>query len=122
MSLDSILLAHLWRTGSGQETITWNGEPSDNYPQVNLVQVRDITVTASGPAIASTRISGGSLIFSGSGGTADGTYFVLASTNIAIPLTSWAILSTHSFDASGNFTVTNTMNSNNTQCFYLLKE
>ena len=109
-------------TGSGQETITLNGEPSDNYPQVNLVQVRDITVTASGPAIASTRISGGSLIFSGSGGTADGTYFVLASTNIAIPLTSWANLSTHSFDASGNFTVTNTMNSNNTQCFYLLKE
>lgn len=29
--------------GSGAETITLNGEPSDNYPQVNLLQVRDIT-------------------------------------------------------------------------------
>jgi hypothetical protein len=109
-------------TGSDQETITLNGEPSDNYPQVNLVQVRDISVAASGPVIASTRISGGSLIFSGSGGMADGTYYVLASTNIATPLTNWAILSTQSFGASGNFTITNTMNSNNTQCFYLLKE
>ena len=31
--------------GSGSETVTLNGNPSDNYPQVNLVQVRDITST-----------------------------------------------------------------------------
>ena len=29
-------------TAAGSETVTLNGQPSDNYPQVNLAQVRDI--------------------------------------------------------------------------------
>ena len=31
---------------NSQETITLNGNPSDNYPQVNLVQIRDLTAPA----------------------------------------------------------------------------
>jgi hypothetical protein len=109
-------------TGSDQETITLNGEPSDNYPQVNLVQVRDITVMASGPVIASTRISDGNLIFSGTGGITNGTFNVLTSTNVATPLANWTPLSTNTFDGSGNFSVTNAINPNASQSFYLLKQ
>ncbi len=107
--------------GSGSETVTLNGEPSDNYPQVNLVQVRYITVTASRPVIASTRTSGGNLIFSGSGGTADGTYCVLTSTNLTTPIANWTPIATNLYDASGNFSVTNVLQYNNSARFYIIK-
>ena len=108
--------------GSGSETITLNGEPADNYPQVNLLQVRDITVTASGPVIGSPRISGTNLTFSGVGGMADGTYNVLTSTNLATPLTSWTSVATDFYDASGNFNVTNALTHNNSGQFYIIKQ
>ena len=47
--------------------------------------------------------------------------YVLTSTNVATPLTNWTMLSTNNFDANGAFSVTNAINSNVSQCFYLLK-
>src|SRR5439155_11053410 len=48
------------------------------------------------PVISSTKLSGGNLIFSGTGGTANGSYCVLTTTNLTTPMTNWTALVTNS--------------------------
>jgi autotransporter-associated beta strand protein len=61
--------------------------------------------------------SGGSLVLSGSGGTALGDYRVYASTNLALP-SSWIPIATNQFDSSGDFIFTNTINPANPAQFF----
>jgi len=61
------------------------------------------------------------LVMSGSGGPANGDYYVLVSTNVALPLNLWTRLVTNQFDSSGNFNFTNTPDLNAPQNFYLLQ-
>jgi autotransporter-associated beta strand protein len=61
------------------------------------------------PRIGSIKLSGSTLIFSGSNGVAGNNYYVIASTNLVLPLASWTRLATNSYDASGNFSFTNTV-------------
>jgi hypothetical protein len=49
-------------------------------------------------------VSAGSFVFGGSGGTPNGMYELLTTTNLLSP---WAPIATNSFDANGNFSVTN---------------
>ena len=74
------------------------------------------------PVISSAKVSGANLVLSGSNGLANGTYYVLTSTNVAAPLTNWIILCTNNFDTNGAFSITNAISSNVSQCFYLLKQ
>jgi hypothetical protein len=54
---------------------------------------------------------GTNVVFGGSGGTSNGAYFVLSSTNVALPLENWTMLGgTNLFDASGHFVFTNAVN------------
>ena len=78
-------------------------------------------VSTSGPLIASATVSGGNLIFSGSGGPVSGTYAVLSATNLLTPIASWTSLVTNSFDGSGNFSVTTPVTVGKPQAFYRLK-
>jgi hypothetical protein len=80
-----------------------------------------VVVGASQPVINSTKVSGGNLIFSGSGGTALGSYSVLTATNIATPLSSWTIVTSGAFDGTGAFSFTNPISPAIPQQFYLLK-
>jgi fibronectin-binding autotransporter adhesin len=80
-----------------------------------------VVAQATPPVISSTRVSGGNLIFTGTGGTTNGTFYVLTSTNVATPLASWTPLSTNMFDGSGNFSVTNAIVPGVPHEFYLLK-
>jgi hypothetical protein len=73
------------------------------------------------PSFASPTFSGNDLILSGSGGPANGTYYILASPDIAVPLTNWTVLVTNTFDASGGFSFTNTVNPGSPQQFFTLK-
>jgi autotransporter-associated beta strand protein len=59
------------------------------------------------PSINAASSSGGNLIFSGTNGTAGGTYYVLESTNLALPVSEWTVLSTNLFGPGGAFSVTN---------------
>jgi hypothetical protein len=72
------------------------------------------------PVISSVFASANRLVFSGSNGPANGTYYVLTSTNLALPVAAWTPVSTNSFDASGHFTVTNAVNPVLPQQFYRL--
>lgn len=66
-----------------------------------------VVASGSGPAINNVRALAGNLIFSGAGGSVSGTYYVLTTTNLATPPTAWTVVSTNSYDAGGNFNVTN---------------
>ena len=90
---------------------------STNTPgQINL-----IVQLPTPPVIGGIKLSGGNLVLSGSGGTANGTFFLLTSTNIASPLDAWTLIATNQFDASGNFNFTNAISPNSQQEFYRLE-
>jgi len=73
------------------------------------------------PAIARAGLSGGGLAMSGGGGIPGGAYSVLASTNLALPLTQWQRVATNSFDSAGDFQFTNAVASNAPAQFFLLQ-
>ena len=64
---------------------------------------------------------GGSFILSGTGGVSNGTYYVLTSSNLLVPLTNWTYIATNQFDSEGDFIFTNTAQTNAPQQFYLLQ-
>ena len=70
-----------------------------------------ISGTGTPPRIRSSVYSGSNVTFSGTGGVARGTYYVLASTNAAAPKSSWTPVATNLFDASGNFSFSAGVNS-----------
>jgi autotransporter-associated beta strand protein len=73
------------------------------------------------PTIGSIVASGGSVIISGSGGLANGSYYVLASTNIALPLTNWTSIATNTFDGSGNFNFSTPIDPSLPRRFFVLQ-
>ena len=73
------------------------------------------------PVIAQTRLAGGNLISTGGGGTPNWYYYVLASTNLALPPAQWTRLATNRFDGVGNFRITNAISPNASQWFYTIR-
>lgn len=63
---------------------------------------------------------GNGFVISGNGGPANGTYWVLASSNLMAPFSLWTPVTTNQFDSQGNFIFTNTGQTNQ-QEFYILK-
>jgi hypothetical protein len=76
-------------------------------------------VSTNPPIINSTRFAGNNLVFSGTGGTPNWYYYVLATTNLSPA--QWTPLVTNQFDALGNFSVTNAINPGRPQTFYRLQ-
>ena len=72
------------------------------------------------PVIGSPAVSGGKLVFSGTGGTPGATYYVVTATNLAAPAANWTRILTNQFDTGGNFAVTNPP-ATNVQSFYRLQ-
>jgi autotransporter-associated beta strand protein len=73
------------------------------------------------PLIETTTLNNGNLVLSGSGGVPATTFYVLASTNVALPLNEWPRLLTNQFDLNGHFVVTNAVNPALPGLFYLLQ-
>ena len=71
------------------------------------------------PVAINLALSGSNLVFSGSNGIPFRQYYVLASTNLALPLANWPVVSTNAFDAGGNFNFTSSPNA--PQTFYILR-
>jgi autotransporter-associated beta strand protein len=76
-------------------SVTW-GDPSADasFTYVNVPTL---------PVVNQPVISGGNLILTGSGGTANAGYTWLTSTNVAAPIASWTTNTTGNFDGSGDF-------------------
>jgi len=60
------------------------------------------------PGITGISLSVTNVVLSATNGAAGGTYYVLASTNAALPLNQWLPVATNMLSASGNFSVTAT--------------
>ena len=86
---------------------------TDTPGQINLIVTR--------PQFNAVNGGAGGLAMSGSGGPAGGTYYVLGSTNIALPVNLWTRIETNQFDANGNFNFTNAADPAATQTFYRLQ-
>jgi hypothetical protein len=73
------------------------------------------------PRIVAATVSHGSLVFSGTNGLPGATYYVLSSTNVALPLINWSRVATNQFNAAGGFAFTNAINPAVPQTFYSLQ-
>jgi autotransporter-associated beta strand protein len=78
-------------------------------------------VTIAPPRFGSIAIVGTSAVFSGSNGVASTSYYVLASTNLALPRTSWTRIATNAFDVNGHFAFTNSLTPPLPQRFYQIQ-
>jgi len=92
-----------------------------NLKSGNNSIVNRIVSTNSVPYINAVAVSGANVIISGTNGPANGTYSVMASTNVLLPIATWQPLSTNPFDGSGNFIFTNPVNPGSPVLFYLLQ-
>lgn len=71
--------------------------------------------------IASIKADGSNVVVSGRNGSPGGTYYVLSSTNITLPLAQWTREATNQFDDAGSCTYTNAMNPDQASKFFLLQ-
>ena len=71
--------------------------------------------------ILGAAVSGSNLIFTGTGGVSNGAYYLLAATNLALPISQWTPVATNQFDGGGNLLFTNPMTPDLLQQFYLLQ-
>ena len=71
------------------------------------------------PIIASVLLTPTNLVLGGSNGLPQGGYYLLAATNLALPLSEWSRVATNFFGADGTFRLTNSLDA--PACFYLLQ-
>jgi hypothetical protein len=76
---------------------------------------------ATPPVITNISLSAGNLVLSGSNGPPYQTYYVLATTNLALPITNWSIIATNTFPLDGDFMITNAIETNAPQEFFQLE-
>jgi len=90
----------------------------DNTAQkrIDLVIAQSTNVV---PRFASAKTTANNFVFGGSNGLPFGTYYVLSSSNIALPFSQWTPVATNPFDANGAFNFTNAGGTNS--LFYLLQ-
>ncbi|HSY20282.1 MAG TPA: hypothetical protein VK815_18195, partial [Candidatus Acidoferrales bacterium] len=81
----------------------------------------NIIAGATQPGITSVVLSGTNLVFSGSNGSLNGSFSVLTTTNLLLPLGRWTTNFSSQFDGAGNFSVTNGVNPAAPQQFYILQ-
>ena len=119
-------------TGAGQNPIHVYATTGGYSPALIVTNSLGLTLTVSGPAITVSqapptltgiRFSGTNLTIQGGNATAGTNYIVLASTNLALPLSQWTALETNSWTSNGAFslTLTNAVNPPAPKRFYLLR-
>ena len=102
------------------ETDFVSGSPSANvnapifgYGTSALAAADKFTFLAPSPSFLHFSLSGGKFILSGTNNAGSGgTYHELTSTNLQLALTNWTVLTNGSFDAKGNFSITNAIGTN----------
>ncbi|MFM2294729.1 MAG: hypothetical protein RLZZ350_1142 [Verrucomicrobiota bacterium] len=83
-------------------------------------QVRLLVTQPAPPSFASLTLVGTQLVASGTSGYTNGSYnyYLITSTNLALPSSNWTRLATNSFAATGNFAFTNNISTNPPQKFF----
>jgi hypothetical protein len=90
-----------------------------NQATNTLVYTWSAATTA--PVITRIRLSGTTLTFSATNGSAGGTYYLLMSTNAALPMSQWTPVLTNTFDDAGDaYLPTQIVNPGDPQEFYII--
>jgi alpha-galactosidase len=89
--------------------------------QLNTGRIGVVSVPVTPPAITETILAPSGLVFAGTGGVPGLTFQVLTTTNLGVPLNNWFVADTNTFDATGNFRLTNQISPNVPQQFYRLR-
>ncbi|MGO8836315.1 MAG: beta strand repeat-containing protein [Limisphaerales bacterium] len=111
-------------TGSFNTTnlpVLGDGLVWDTSPLTNGI-LNVVAVIKPAPYITGFSLSGTNVVFSGTNGLADGTYVLLTSTNVALAFTNWTVIATNTFDHNGQFNLTNGINPDEPQQFYILSQ
>jgi hypothetical protein len=77
--------------------------------------------TPAPPSIGTVSLSGGSFVFSGTGGTEGGTYYVVSSPNVAAPMPSWTPIATNVFGTGGSFSFSTNLLGGAPEAFFRLR-
>jgi fibronectin-binding autotransporter adhesin len=80
-----------------------------------------VASAATPPHFNNPTLSGSTLTLSGTGGTPNGNYILVASTNVALSVANWDRVSTNQFDSSGNFSISTTVTPDVPQKFFLIQ-
>jgi parallel beta-helix repeat protein len=73
------------------------------------------------PMISSISVTGPNVVLTGSNGLPQWPYLLLISTNLSLPMVGWTVAGTNTFDASGDFIVTNPAPPATPELFYRLQ-
>lgn len=73
------------------------------------------------PRIGGVTQLGTNVVISGANGTSGGIGYLLSSTNVTLPRSTWTPLATNFFDIGGNVSFTNAVDPNFPQRFFLLQ-
>lgn len=119
--------------GSGQSVLAIevsNSVPPGAYPLVikaidgNLTNSANVTLTVTtppAPVFDLFQVLGNALVVGGSNGETNGTYCVLTTTNLALPVADWLPIATNQFGADGDFRFTNSIGSGAPREYFLLR-
>jgi PKD repeat protein len=127
-----------WNWNFGDNNTSTDQNPSDTYATVgsftpSFIVTNDLglavpgsgpsIITVSQPVITGISLSGANLMINGTNAISGLTYYVLTSTNLALPFSQWTPMATDTWSANGSFnlTVTNTVNPSVPQQFYMLQ-
>lgn len=87
----------------------------------NSAQANATPIQPQPPLVSTINLIGDQIVFGGINGPTQGSYYVLTSTNLALPLTNWTPIATNQFSADGHFAVTNAVDPEHSQHFYMLQ-
>lgn len=106
-------------SGAGSDSLLQFGFQGDD----TFVVLGPVSVVPAQFSVTGVTLSGANLTLNASNGLPPGTYYVVSSTNVALPLTQWTPISTNVVSASGNtaITVTNAVSDGASQQFYILQ-
>ena len=94
--------------------LAWNTTALNSSGVISVVAVTT-------PVIGALALDGNNLVISGGNGVPGLNFYLLGSSNLNLPVAAWPVLQTNQFDAGGNFNLTNALNPNWPQGFYLLQ-
>ena len=90
--------------------------------QLNTFGTIGVMIAPPQPVINNVVLSGGNLVINGTGGTANGNYWVITATNLTTPFGSWPTQAAYTYDATGAFSVTNAVSPGTPARFYRIKQ
>jgi hypothetical protein len=113
--------------GSSLTIIGANASWQNNLDSDGSITVLTVTNTGPGtftnkPGIQTFSLNQANIVISGTNGQAGDAYYLLASTNVALPLSQWTTVATNVLSANGSFTFigTNVVVPNSLHQFYIL--